>query len=629
MIDDYLDQDSPPSGPLLGRQHSFASLRDGSVYNGQNDTNAVTKMMEDLWVGGNNHRPVPSEKTTTYISTNVERLAAKELYEMNSAEREAIIEELHGVKSRAVAETPEMIGAALDAFEEEIQLLRMGRTTEMDRDINGIIHPIGKAYLRAVEVLHSNYVTAPEFRIRFLRAEFFHVEKAVRRYCKYLNHIWDLFGDVALVRQIELNDLNKDELKYLKGGQLQSLLSRDKMGRKIYVVLGYYDVPIMERVRVESYLAFAAHGDDETTQIYGSTYVVFLAVNENSILRHDRREWHANKKFLSCSPFRMTALHFCMPQGPVYNFLKTIATAAIRPEMRASTRFHFGSHLECNYALCQFGIPVDDIPKSITGNIKSKSIQKFIKSRMAIEEYRRKRCQLLGVRYVSKAMEDTLVAAASSPIPPLEESLNNQLERLNGFPPSCPGTDCPGPDCIVFGDRVTYKHSANVRFRDYLRGKRHYQEQLKEQERQQHGKEKRQKERIFSAEFLDNIIEEASGILECKFAFYDRDAGWYTYIEPDTVENRQNLRKKISQLMRDERKRERALISPSGLVPTPELTEKEVLHTDHVCTGASSTSGETSARIEEATIFITEQDRKRFKKLCEGCDFGGVHSCDL
>merc|ERR1712021_139658 len=99
-----------------------------------------------------------------------------------------------------------------------------------------------------------------------------------------------------------------------------------------------------------------------------------------------------------------------MPDEPLYYFFKTIVNSLIRPEMRASARFHTGSHMECNYALCQFGIPVDDIPKSVTGTIKNKSIQKFIKARIAIEGYRRERCRLLGVRYVTKAMEDALVA---------------------------------------------------------------------------------------------------------------------------------------------------------------------------------------------------------------------------
>jgi len=268
------------------------------------------------------------------------------------------------------------------------------------------------------------------------------------------------------------------------------------------------------------------------------------------------------KKMIVSSPIRYTAIHFCMPDSPFHYFLKAVIDSLIPPNMRPSMRFHAGSPMECNYALCQFGIPVDDIPKSVTGTIKSKSIQKFIKARMAMEEYRKTRCRLLGVRYVTKAMEDGMIAASKEEyLPPAREAL--QLILLKGLPPSCPGTDCPELDCIVFGDRVTYQHPPNVKFREYLRGKRHRQEELKEQERQQHGKEKRRKERIFSAEFLDDIIDEASQI-GYKFATYDKDAGWYAYIKPSAPENRQELRKKISQLMRDERKREKASMIHSG-----------------------------------------------------------------
>lgn len=629
MMSDLLTEDLPPISAgihsnIMERQHSFSRSIDGSREDVNDDTDGITRMMHDLW-STDQDVAFPSKETSMGYD-NVDRMVAKGMYEMNKSEREAIVEELHGVKSRAVVETPAMVEIALKAFEEETTLLRTGRIKEMDKDVNGKNHPIGKAHLRAVEVLRSNYVTAPEFRIRFLRAEFFHVKRAVRRYYKYLNHVWDLFGDVALVRQIELNDLNRDEIKYLKGGQLQSLLSRDKMGRKIYAVFGMYSVSIMERARVDAYLAFAANADDEITQIYGATYIVFLALNEKSVVKYDPREYHIIIRCLNCNPFRMTALHFCMPSQPMYNFFKTMATAMIRPEMRVSTRFHFGSHLECNYALCQFGIPVDDIPKSITGNIKSKSVEKFIKARMAIEEYRRKRCQLLGVRYVTKAMEDALVAAASSHIPSSHDIL---LERLNGFPPSCPGTDCPGLDCIVFGDRVTYKHPPNVRFRDFLRGKRHHQEQLKEQERQQNGKVKRQKERIFSAEFLDDIIQETCDVLGFRFASYEKEAGWYAYIEPVTTENRQELRKKISQLMRDERKRERAFISVSSGLNAFPCTEKDQTngnyHSDLRYRSSPDITGSVDANI--TSFMATEQDAKRFKKFCEGCDFGGAHSC--
>lgn len=604
----------------------------------RSDTDVITRMMFELWGSKKQEENLPAEETSTRLSANIDKLVAKELYEMNRAEREAIIEELHGVKSRAVSESPEMVQAALDAFTEETNLLYLGKVKEMDTDVNGNRHPIGKAHLRAVEVLNSNYVTAPEFRIRFLRTEFFDVPKAVLRYYRYLNHTWDLFGDVALVRQIELNDLNKKELKYLRGGQIQALLSRDKMGRRIFAVFGIYEVPIRERTRVETYLSFAAIADDKTTQMNGAVTIVFLSLSEKTAVRYDSTEHRIIRKFANCAPVRYTAMHFCMPNEPVYRFFKTLIHALIRPEMRATTRFHNGSHMECNYALCQFGVPVDDIPKSVTGTIKSRSIQKFVRARMAIEEYRRERCRLLGVRYVTKAMEDTLVEAATS-FPPSQEA-REQMQYLKGFSPSCPGTDCPELNCIVFGDRVTYKHPPNVKFREYLRGKRHQQEELKELERQQHGKEKRSKERMFSAEFLDEIIDEAFDILGFKFATYDKDAGWYTYIKPNTPENRQKLRKKISQLMRDERKRERASMTLSsgglGLATPSDATSSMEGPTNTNTSNPNHSDSESDVPIDDAMPYFVMSSTmgkgaKRYKKntaftdrtdACDGCDFG-------
>jgi len=654
--DQSASPDAPASRSLLERQttasvsssDTLESKRRNSLSSKSSDTDNITKMMYELWGSKKQVDNIPPEETSTPLTKNIEKIVARELYEMPRAEREAIIEELHGVKSRAVAESPQMVQIALEEFQQQASILSRGKLT--DTDINGVKHPLGKAHLRAVEALESNYVVAPEFRIRFLRTDFFDVKKAVIRYCKYLNHVWDLFGDIALVRQIALSDLNKKELKYLKGGQVQGLLSRDKMGRRIFALFGTYDVPIRERTRVEAYLSFAAISDDETTQINGATSLVFFSLNEKSVIKYDKCEQRIIRKMTNCVPVRYTAMHFCMPNEPVYNFFKTIVHALIRPEMRASTRFHTGSHMECNYALCQFGIPVDDIPKSVTGTIKSKSIQKFIKARMAMEDYRRERCRLLGVRYVTKAMEDALVTAAESYPPHSQETLD-QLKFLKGFPPSCPGTDCPELDCIVFGDRVTYKHPPNVKFREYLRGKRHRQEQLKEQERQQHGKEKRRKERIFSAEFLDEIIDEASEILGCKFATYDKDAGWYAYIKPNTPENRQELRKKISQLMRDERKRERASITLSGgmgLVAVAEAAARSAYgdnnDSDNINANNNNNACDAESDVSDDVMpyFVLSSamglGAKRYKKDtgggltgnrgCDECNFDTPHSCN-
>jgi len=505
------------------------------------ESDAIAKMMFDMWGNKERAHQYPGEHTSKALTKNIEKLVAKELFEMKKDTRDAILEELHGVKSRAVPESPQLIESALVAFEDELQTLNY---KEKVTDINGKSHPLDQAHLRATNNLQSKYVTSPEFRIRFLRTEFFTVKKAVIRYCKNLNYIWDLFGDTALVRQIYLTDLSKKELKYLKGGQIQCLMARDKMGRRILNIFGTYDISIRDRMRAEAYLNFAAMADDKSSQIYGIVHVAFFSDTVNCVIRFDQDERFIIKKFVSAAPIRCTSLHYCMPDETIFDFFKTIGLSLVSPEMRTCTRVHSGSPMESIYALCQFGIPVDAIPLSVTGTVKSKFCEKFIKMRTAIEQYQKRRCHILGVDYVTKEMEEYLNASPSA---------------LLGFPPSCPGTDCPSLDCIVFGDRSFYKHPGNIVFRDYLKVKRDAEEQRREEERKLDKREniKSQRKRLFFGEFMNEILDETSK--RYKFAYYDKDVGWYAHITADTAENRQELRKRISQLVRDERKRERGM----------------------------------------------------------------------
>jgi hypothetical protein len=74
-----------------------------------------------------------------------------------------------------------------------------------------------RGHIYATTVLNSNYVTSLEFRLKFLRCEFFDIVKACIRYCKNLNFVYELFGNVALLRPLRLNDLSQREIKHLKG----------------------------------------------------------------------------------------------------------------------------------------------------------------------------------------------------------------------------------------------------------------------------------------------------------------------------------------------------------------------------------------------------------------------------
>ena len=74
-----------------------------------------------------------------------------------------------------------------------------------------------RGHIYGTTILNSNYITSNEFRLKFLRCEFFDITKACIRYCKNLNLVYELFGDIALLRPLQINDLSKREIQHLKG----------------------------------------------------------------------------------------------------------------------------------------------------------------------------------------------------------------------------------------------------------------------------------------------------------------------------------------------------------------------------------------------------------------------------
>ena len=446
--------------------------------------------------------------------------------------------------------------------------------------------------------------------------------------------------------------------------------------------------------------------EDEETQLHGGINITQFSLNDStntfdrraqSLIRKPYDEWDQEEKevyqsfshnkinekeiylkLAEASPIRYTAVHICMPDQRIYRFFKAIVLSMMPSNVRACTRFHTGSHLECNYVLCQFGISMDDIPSSITGTVKSKSLFKFIKARMEIDEFRKTRAKAFGVNYVSHEMEQQIIrmnmmgssrmittttrqydvddqqppppstaANKISPVPSLVSlSLlpttiaSNMTAGLSASPPpstpapstattttingssiySLPGTDCPERYCVVFGDRSTYKSRANAEFRDYLKMKQHTRSLLVSSLPLS---SLPSKSILLDAHCLDSIIDDVTvppagtaaaevtaaaavtanndddttdgdcntkmnnGKQYFKFASFDKEVGWYVYLNPYTYYNnstptvvtstgistssnnpdkkkekkklinkdRIELRKKISQMIRDERKR--------------------------------------------------------------------------
>eukprot|EP00531_Pseudo-nitzschia_arenysensis_P003655 CAMPEP_0116122170 /NCGR_PEP_ID=MMETSP0329-20121206/4074_1 /TAXON_ID=697910 /ORGANISM="Pseudo-nitzschia arenysensis, Strain B593" /LENGTH=500 /DNA_ID=CAMNT_0003616005 /DNA_START=279 /DNA_END=1780 /DNA_ORIENTATION=- len=429
-----------------------------------------------------------SEQMSIESPETAERAWARELYEMNSDVREAVNNELHGVQTRAVPEDPAAIARALHLFQVEIDTQ---------------ILPVHK------QAAHKG----PEFRLRFLRAERFDVKKAAIRYCRGLDYLVASFGEQALLRQLYLSDLSKEEERFLKKGLKQILPTRDRFGRRLMAHFGSYsnEYSFCLRAKVVTYLCFGVLAEDLTTQRNGVVSLGFFSYDNNDLLVMERKGF---LRFFQAVPLRWSGFHLCIPNNPAFNLIKGLMLTVIPKEMRRITRLHSGTNLECEYSLRCFGIPTDDIPRTCTGKIKTKYLAKWMRVRTAMDDHRRIMAQ-------------------------------NDYNSYYAKPPSVrafPGIECPEVNCVLFRlAGLASTHPGNVEFRLFLQDKEKEREQLKTlQEKDNH---------------LHQIIKETAD-RGFRFLVFDENRYWYEEITDYKV-----LRKHIFQAQRDIVKRAKARAS--------------------------------------------------------------------
>jgi hypothetical protein len=191
------------------------------------------------------------------------------------------------------------------------------------------------------------YIRSFWFCIKLLRSELFDIKKAVDRYMLCIDFLVDYFGLFALERPLFLNDLNKEEHKLLKEGQLQLLPSRDRSGRRVAVFLGSfgYGYSHMNRFRICMYIMGQVASDDECTQKNGLVCIYSrhsTAVRE--IVEYGSHQTECNR-YMNSVPVRYSAFHCFLPDDITRGMILNM----IGKRTRLITRIHTG-------ALCSFCI---------------------------------------------------------------------------------------------------------------------------------------------------------------------------------------------------------------------------------------------------------------------------------
>jgi len=563
---------------------------------GNNGVDALTNQMAKLWWPDANQRTTDSRTMPPNIPSGsfnndngenilvdkakclasltvqlaVEKLWAKELYEMDPSEREEIANEIHGVQSsRAIQETPEVISEGVQSLRDYID-----QTMELDLKTGENFVPAvtKKAYKQfmASELKERGdeapYIDRQKFLLKFLRACHFDIEKAGQHYFRCLELMHELFGDIAFKRPLMMMDLTSWEVRYLKKGQMQLLPSRDRAGRRIFAFSGREDknFTIREKYRTLFYLIDVC-SEDETTQKLGLVSLQSPKIDPGDKpfgekgmgLRSERheilgglteREYY--RKFQNAMSLRISAIHYFGPNTFIYNIGTSLILLLLGKEERKIVRFHGGSQMECNYSLKSFGIVPDDVPVSDDGHIKNKKVAKFIAARKSIESIRqqqfRQRQQAKGI--INASTTDPFMSGSTTTTMPSSHS----------------GVECPEVNCVIFGNRARY-NAANLEFRNILK--------VMETDRD---------ERIARCEtvpavkeFINDIIQTAKSP-EHNLRFVAIDKTTSLFME---IDNFQKLYSTVSQALRDQRKRTR--LENRLLKTTPKQTEQEQRSKDH------------------------------------------------
>ncbi len=159
---------------------------------------------------------------------------SNELLGLSVNDRNAIHEEIHGVRCLAPEESPKLIVKSLREFWATVAALPDSKKTAYEQCRS--IAASRKIANKRNKTKHYA-IDEPSFHLRFLRSELFDAQKAAIRYVNYLNFVYKLWGRIALEREIKFSDFNKEEARLFRKGNYQLLPVRDQSGRKVIVCL--------------------------------------------------------------------------------------------------------------------------------------------------------------------------------------------------------------------------------------------------------------------------------------------------------------------------------------------------------------------------------------------------------
>jgi hypothetical protein len=289
------------------------------------------------------------QRTTTHTHKDKEefdKYLAASMNKLSVRDREISLEEVHGI-AKANPEYPISLEANLDELDKHLISIKPGTVYE------------------TAELMDVSYVSRRDLRLMFLRGNRYDPKAGAEQMLKFFDLKQTLFGSDKLTTDISLNDLESGVKECLRGGFFQILPEKDRAGRTMILFLPVLraNVAAEDEARAQFYVFTRMLQESEETQKTGVTGVMY-AIGRLSA-RTSIVGVSLNAKLISSIPVPWAGIHLCLDDYRDYVLLHGVIRV-LPAKVAVKFMLHFGTHMECRYALRGYGISEESIPLSPT-----------------------------------------------------------------------------------------------------------------------------------------------------------------------------------------------------------------------------------------------------------------------
>lgn len=319
---------------------------------------------------------------------NAVKCVSEELMKLSFDERQALEEEIHGVRCGSVEETPKLLTQSLEEFDEKINARKENHPVLRNIERTVPKAPVSTERVSS-ETTYKCYLNDPDTRLIFLRVVSFDVDRAVDRFINFFEFMTELFGDYVADRPVRITDFKPGrETKALQNSRSQFLPFRDRSGRRVLCGVGTCDMNLgLLRFKIIMFLSWSVVYNDVETQQKG-VVVLHWCCNE---LNNDTTWEKSLRPSMTASirklqkrqnkslPIRMVSIHQYLRDTPFFRALAALYSFGLGPYEHSIYRAHFGDHFELLYKMSSFGIQTDLLPLSHTSTVKLQNHSLFLK----------------------------------------------------------------------------------------------------------------------------------------------------------------------------------------------------------------------------------------------------------